>query len=304
MSILRVLGLSALAMSLSAEAREAAPEAVRPVAIVYSFAGEASFAPHHSVRRPLRLFDRFPAGASLEVGPGSRLALAFMNGRRYELGEGSRVTLGAADLASRNGPVRSLPPVSPLPRLAPIAPDDHPGPKAGAVRIRSDRIEGIYPGRGATALASAAVLCFRNVAGAGRYWIEVEDGQGAVVYSQETASTKLSLPADALRPGVSYHWSVRTVDRSGPLARGEAEFATLDAETAQAREMLRLLAEKTGDGELTALLAGVDRELGLLAEARTEMRSALRAAPMDTALAEALIDLERHIEEAGFAAEN
>jgi hypothetical protein len=131
----------------------------------------------------------------------------------------------------------------------------------------------------------------------------VEDGQGTVAFSTETAATRVSLPADALRPGVSYRWSVRTMDRSGPVAQGEAEFATLDAATAQSRERLRLLAEKSGDGDLTALLAGVDLELGLLTEARAELRSALRAAPTNTALAEALADLERHME-AGFAAEN
>jgi hypothetical protein len=171
------------------------------------------------------------------------------------------------------------------------------------VRIRGEGIEGIYPGRGATALASAVVLRFRNVEGARRYRIEVGDGAGTVVYSTETESTKLSLPADALRPGMSYHWSVSTMNRPGPMAQGEAEFTTLDADTARAREELRLLVEKTGSEELTALLAGVDRELGLLAEARAELQSALRAAPMDTALAEALTALERHME-VGLASEN
>jgi hypothetical protein len=42
----------------------------------------------------------------------------------------------------------------------------------------------------------------------------------------------VSLPAALLAPGRRYRWTVKTVDRPGPVARGEAGFETLDAETA------------------------------------------------------------------------
>jgi hypothetical protein len=266
-AILRALACGLLLPAVSIAA--AGPN--ESVAIIYQVSGETLRSAPGRSPEPLRLFDCLPAGAILELKSGSRLALAFATGKRYELTGPARATLGKEDLAARSGGVRPLSSVPPL-RLSPIAEGEHPGPTAGAIRIRGDEIQGLYPDRGARALASAVVLRFAGIEGAQRYWIEVEDGQGKVVYSAETASSELSLPADALRPGVSYHWSVRTIDRSGPVARGEGDFATLDAETARMREELRRFVERAGDGEITSLLAGVDRELGLLAEARAELR--------------------------------
>jgi hypothetical protein len=88
----------------------------RPVAIVYSLTGSATLS---APARPLHRLDRLPAGAEVEAGPSSRLALAFTSGVRYELGAGARVTLGKADLAARAGLVRELPRVSPFPRRWP-----------------------------------------------------------------------------------------------------------------------------------------------------------------------------------------
>lgn len=275
-----------------------------PVAIIYQISGEAlRIAPGRSPE-PLRLFDHLPAKTAVELAPGSRLAMAFITGIRYEISGPARVTLGTGDLVARSGGVRSLPTVPPLPLLPAITEEERPGPKAGAVRIRGEEIDGLYPGRGATALASAAVLRFRAVAGAGRYGIKIEDARGTVVYSTETESTRVDLPADALRPGRRYHWRVRTVDRSGPMARGEAEFATLDEEAARAREELRRLAVQAGDGELILLLAGTDQGLGLFAEARAELRSVRRTLPENTPLAETLNAFERRMTEEGFAPED
>lgn len=260
-------GLLLLAVSIAA----AGPR--EPMAIIYQVSGEAlRIAPGHSPE-PLRLFDRLPAEATVKLKAGSRVALAFVTGKRYEFSGPARVTIGKGDLAARSGGVRALASVPPLPQLSPIAREERPGPAAGAVWIRGDEIEGLYPDHGARALASAVILRFGGVEGARRYWIEVENEQGEIVYSAETVPSELALPAYALRPGVSYHWSVRTVDRPGPTARGEADFATLDAKTARAREELRLFVERAGDKESISLLAGVDRGLGLFTEARIERRA-------------------------------
>ena len=88
--------------------------------------------------RPLRLYDRLPVGATLKVGPRSRLALAFANGRRYLLDAYSQATLGSEDLLSLSGHVRPLPVIPHLPCLLPIARQDRPGLLSGAVRIRSE----------------------------------------------------------------------------------------------------------------------------------------------------------------------
>jgi CHAT domain-containing protein/Tfp pilus assembly protein PilF len=291
MNILRMLSLGVLVAMPSGAMEAKAPE---PVAIVYSLTGEAWLG---GPKQPLRLFDRLLAGTTVEVGPGSRLALAFASGLRYELGERFRVTIGPKDLVSRTGPVRRLPAVPPLPRLLPIAEDDHPGLRAGALRIRAERIAGLYPRRGAATLAGATTLRFEPVAGAGKYWIEVQNPQGNVVFGTDTTVPRVKLPPDALQPGMRYGWSVRTVERVGPVAQGEADFVTLPARIAEARETLRKAVETLGDGESLALLAEVDRSLGLLAEARDGLRAAVRDSPGDAALGAALAELERRLED-------
>lgn len=98
-----------------------------PVAIIYQVSGEA---------RPLRLFDRLPAGATVKLPAGARVTLAFVTGKRYELSGPARATLGPEDLAAKSGGVKALASVPPLPHLEPIAPSERPGSTAGAIRIR------------------------------------------------------------------------------------------------------------------------------------------------------------------------
>jgi len=274
------------------------------VALVYSLAGKAALASSPRERRPLRLFDRLPEGTTVEVELDSRLALAFANGRRYELGERSRVALGRADLSSRSGPVRTLPRVPPLPYLPPIDKDEKPGRSSGAPLIRAERITGLYPRCGAATLAGATVLRFQPVDGGEKYRVEIQDRRGNAIFAEETATAEVRVPAGLLKPGVRYGWTVRTIERVGPVATGEADFVTLPAEAAEKREALREAIEKEGDGLSLALLAEVDRSLGLLAEARDELRSAVRGSPGDAMLAEALTALERHVEEESFASKN
>jgi hypothetical protein len=276
----------------------------QPAALVFAISGAAFRSEPNQAHRPVHLFDRLPAGTVLEVGSGSRIALAFASGKRWSLGEGARARVTRCDLADRSGSVRELPAAPPLPLFPALEAGERPGPRAGAIRIRGEEISGLYPARGATALAATVVLRFHPLEGAGRYRVEVEDERGTTVYGEETPATgSLSLPANALQPGTSYHWTVRTVDRPGPLARGEADFMTLDEAAARAREELRRAAAAAPGHELTALLAGVDRDLGLLAEAREELRAALAAAPGDSALTAALADLDHSIEERADAKE-
>ncbi|HEX6899049.1 MAG TPA: hypothetical protein VF789_05020 [Thermoanaerobaculia bacterium] len=219
MKIPRILALGfLLTMPLGASAS-------KPIALVYSLTGKAS-----QGRHPVRLFDRLPSGAALKLDQGSRLELAFVNGRRYELGEGARVTLGTGDLSYRTGPVRPLPSVPPLPRLAPIAAVDRPGAKAGAMRIRAEEITGLYPDNEAATLAGATILRFNPIDGGLKYRVEVQDLQGNKIFEVETTASSVNIPAGVLRPGTRYGWTVRTIDREGPVAQGKADFVTLSAD--------------------------------------------------------------------------
>jgi hypothetical protein len=261
MSIRCILSLSLLAVLRSSEAAAAA--AAEPIAIVYSLAGEAAKILPAAGLQPLRLFDRIPAGTVLEVGPGSRLSLAFVSGLRFELGERSRVTLRRKGLVSRTGPVRSLPSVPPLPRLALIAEDDRPGARAGAVRIRSETISGLSPDRGEASLAAATRLRFDPVSAAPLYRVEIFDQRGNVLFRIDTPATEVLVPPKILASGRIYHWTVETHDRPGAVARGEAALVTLDAGQERAREKLRRCAQSSGAADDLRLLAGVDRALGL-----------------------------------------
>ena len=298
MSSLRVLGLIAFVVSLPSYAVPAMAKAEthRSVAIVYSLSGKASITTTGGASRPVRLLDHLSSGTTVTVGPSSRLAMAFMNGLRYELGERSRVTLGPRDLASRTGPVRALSRVPPLPCLSPIATKDRPGPRAGAVRIRGERIPGLYPRRGATALVEATVLRFSPVAGARGYRIEVQGVQGLTVFRADTESPPVKVPAGTLHPGLGYLWTVRTLDRPGAVARGEAALVTLDKEVSQAREEARKVLAAEGPGSMP-LLAEIDRSLGLLLESGEDLKAALNEKPGDPALRGALAEIEARLED-------
>jgi hypothetical protein len=269
----------------------AAARTAEPVAIVYSLIGKASImAP---VPRPLRLFDCLPTGTILEVGPDSRLAIAFVSGRRYELGK-SRVILGPEDFASFNGTVRSLPRLPPL-LLSPIAAEDRPGPRAGAVRIRAERITGLYPHRGAAVLPEKIFLRFQPVMGAGRYRVEVHDEQGQAVFRTDVEAPPVKLPVESFRAGLVYRWTVRTLDRPGAVARGDAELIILDEKSARKREKAREILELEKPDSLL-LLVEIDRSLGLLLEARDELREALDRKPRDSGLQQALSEIEIQLE--------
>jgi len=273
----------------------AKPEAHTPVAIVYSLTGEASLTTPSGASRPVRLFDHLPVGTTVIVGPSSRLAMALRSGLRFELGEHSQVKLGWQDLAFRTGPVLALPRIPLLPCLLPIAAKDRPGPRAGAVRIRGGEITGLYPRGGATTLAEETVLRFGPVTGASSYQVEIVDDQGRNVFRAEIQSPPVKIPPGKLVAGHRYLWSVRTVDRPGAVAHGEAELVTLSESAAIAREETRKILEAEKPGSLL-LLAEIDRSLGLWLEADEDLRAALAEKPGDPALREALGQIVARLE--------
>jgi hypothetical protein len=271
-------------------------EARAPVAIACAVSGRASVAaPTGERTRALRLFDWLSAGSVVDVARESSVTLVFASGARYELGERAKATLGTSSLASSTGPVRRLEPLPPLPRVSPIADSARAGARSGAVRIRSATIAHLYPDRGAATLADSTVLRFTPVRNASRYRVEVETETGASVFQGETESPTVAIAAGILKPATKYYWQVRTMDSVGQVARGSAEFVTLGSETARARAALEAALAGAGEAASLALLAEIDRSLGLLVEARDEFRAALARAPGDVALRHALDRLEQQL---------
>jgi hypothetical protein len=285
----RTLALAG-ALALASPALGWAPEPA--AAIVSASSGQASLRVGTEQPRALRPYEWLPAGARLLVPAGSRVTLAFADGSRFELTGAASASVGESGLAASSGTVRALPRVPPLPRVQPIAGETR-SSRAGAVRIRGTRIAGLYPRGGVCLLAEQAALRFTPVAGASRYHVEIEDDSGKSVFAAETDADVVAVSSGVLKAGQRYYWRVKTLDRSGAAARGEAEFTTLSAENAALRLALRAWAAGADDAAALALLAGIDRGLLLLLEARDGFRRAVDAAPGDAALRQALEEVEQ-----------
>jgi hypothetical protein len=92
-----------------------------------------------SQRRPVRLHDRLPADAVIEVEKSSRVAVTLDSGKYYLLHERSRVRLEKDGLAVLRGKVELLKPVKRL--LPPVAPGARPGKGSAVLRVEMRGLE-------------------------------------------------------------------------------------------------------------------------------------------------------------------
>jgi hypothetical protein len=99
-----------------------------------------------------------------------------------------------------------------------------------------------------------------------------------------------------LKPAASYYWTVQALDRFGVAPRGRSEFTTLSAADSQFREALRTSVQGEASGGALALLAEVDRRLGLYREALDGFRAQLARTPDDLAVQRALRRLEQMLD--------
>jgi hypothetical protein len=285
--------LVVLILASSAIGAEAAPSSW--VAIVATLSGDASVTEPGHERRKVERFDCLREGSRLEIAPAARLTLAFATGARYELGPGASARVAADGVVEASGTVTTLPPVPPLPRIAIGAESTD---RSLAVRIRGTPIRGLYPAHDAAVLADHAILRFAPVAGTERYEVEIEDADGSSVLRVQTQAATVAVSSGVLKPGARYQWSVRTLGTSSAApdsaARGEADFVTLAAADQQARARLHE-ASPTADASSLALLAAIDRGLGLHWEAREGFRQALSKSPDGVAVRAALQALDEVI---------
>jgi hypothetical protein len=262
-----VVALVALAVASPSALR--ASDSTAAVALVASLSGTVSATtPGADVSHPLQLFDWLAPGTKLRVADVGSVVLAFSSGKRWQIGPGARVNIGATAVEAVSGQLVELPAVGPLPAAARLAAEAQPGARSGALRIRGNQVVDLYPRTGVVALPDHASLRFRPVPGATGYRVAIEDEVGAVVFQAEARDSPVAVSPGVLKPGSRYRWTVRAL---GPsiAARGEEELVTLDA--------------------------GVDRGLGLLREACDGVSKALAAAPADDALRAALAQLERDL---------
>jgi hypothetical protein len=234
-----------------------------------------------------QVFDWLKTGTSLETAAGSRAVVVLANGKRYQVAERSRAIIETGVVRRVAGKVQPQPGLAEIPKLAAIA-DAAANAHAGTVRIRGPQLRNCYPSPDATLLASRAMISFDPSAEVRSYQVEVEDEAGNVIHHAESPGAAVTLPPDLLKPGKRYYYEVRGVVPVGEAPRCAAEFATLPEEDEMRRAILKTAVHKAGDADSLALLAEVDRRLGLLREAREEFTSALKGSSAPDAIRAAL----------------
>jgi hypothetical protein len=289
-----LLALGAGSASVPPTATPTAPPAAS-VAVVASLSGgvaRTSCGEGDALRR----FDWLAVGCRLEVAPGARVVVAFADGTRYELGERARATIAASGLRMLSGPVHPLEPYPPMPRVV-LSPKAEVGPSSGAVRIRdggSAMTQDLEPRTGATTLAAETMVLFARLERESTSIIEIEDEGGQVVLMMRTELGYGRVPNGVLKPGARYWLRVRGIDARGATRLGQSIFTTLNADDVARREALKRALDEQGGADALALLGAIDRRLGLLREARDELRAALARSPDDAAIREALQEVEEH----------
>ena len=270
------------------------PAAKPLAALISDLTGEVSLkSPAAGPATKAQRFDAIPVGTTLEVGPGARAEIVLAGGQRFEFGPKARATITARQLTSTSGPITELPSVPALPGIVAL---DQSRPKGGpgGVRVRGTLITGLRPFQTVT-LAERTTIRFNPVAGASRYAVEIENDAGRRIFVAGSTTPEVVVPAGVLAPETSYYWTVQTLDKFGGAARGTSEFTTLSAEDALVRRALRRSLEADGGG--LALLAEIDRRLGLYDEALDGFRAALAKSPDDVAVQQAVRRLEKLMEQ-------
>jgi hypothetical protein len=257
-----------------------------PVAVVASLTGSATLSYSGQQAVKVRNLDWLGAGVRIEVQPNSTMRLILLNGRNYELRGEAVVTIDSSVLKVVAGPVRELNRLPPVPTIAPIADTSSDVAGVTAMRTNMPKIT-LYP-HNASAIADQVTLWFDPVREASNYSVVVMDKDEKILFRVSTEANTVEVPADLLKPGSRYHWRVRSFGDAGVLGEKGAVFVTLSQEDLARRSAFAAAVRAEDEGMRLALIARVDQEIGLLAEARDGYEAALRLRPSDPAIQSAL----------------
>jgi CHASE2 domain-containing sensor protein len=274
---------------LHAQPRPARPPApaASAVAMIARATGDITVESRSGAREAAR-FERLADGDVIRTGRGAEVMVVFRTGARVRLGETSRARVDGERAVRLDGTLEILPPVPPVPLVAPVA---GAGTTITAVRIRAGGLTLVSPIDDATTLAGSTVLEFAPAA-TDAYEVEIEGPDAAVVHRARTRETRVIVPEGRLRPGTAYRWRVTARMASGFDLSGEGRFHTLAAGAVDARAKLRQ-GLPAGDADALALLAEVDRTLGLVEEALAGFLAARTAGAVDPIVAARIAELER-----------
>ena len=272
-----VAGIIAAHLLIAAQAA-AVQTAAPSVALVTEVKGDVRLAGG----KPLARLTWLAEGARVETAKDAHAIVVFWNGERWRIDSGSRARILDAGVIRMSGGVQQLESFPPLPHLPPIAPASARSSTYGAVRLRGGYWALLYPRSGTRSLLASSTLTFEPRQSGGPYRVEVIDPSGAIIFETETRETRVTVPAERLKPGTRYTWMVRLPSTPGVDA-GAGEFTTLDRETEAARRAFHA-AHTTRDAATLAMLAEIDLALGLLPEARKGFEDALALSPDDASM--------------------
>lgn len=276
-------------VDLYAQPRSARPSAAAAsaAAMIARAKGDITVESPSGAREAVR-FERLAEGDVIRTGRGAEAMLVFRTGARVRLGEASRARVDGDRAIRIDGTLEILSSVPPVPLVAPVA---GAGTTITAVRIRAGGLTLVSPVEDATTLAGSTVLEVAPAA-TDAYEVEIEGPDAAVVHRVRTREPRVVVPDGPLRPGRAYRWRVTARLATGFSLSGEGRFHTLATDAADAREKLRQ-SLPADDADALALLAEVDRTLGLLEEALAGFRAARAAGAADPIVAARITEIER-----------
>jgi hypothetical protein len=252
------------------------------VALVSEVSGEATRATPRG-EEGLGLFDRLAEGETIAAAEAAAVTVVFAGGRRDRLEGRGRARVARDGLVAVEGSVAPLPAVPAFVTLAPLVLSRPHASRAAAARIRAGpdpapALAGLGPRGGAVVLPERAALRLDPWPAAAEYRFEVEAEDGRPLFTASASLPGVRLPGALLAPGSVYFWRVTARGDGGRAASARALFRTASAAEAAARE--GLARDARTEGSLAALLAEVDRCLGL----GTEVCAAAADAPTAAAL--------------------
>lgn len=244
-------------------------------AILVLVEGTVTVTPAGGKPAPARAFDWIEIGSAVETAASSRCILATVGGQRYELGERTRSSVNRGKVEAVTGEMRQTAASAPIPRIAAIEASYTSVQRGGAVRLRGPQLANCDPSPHSAVLPDRVIFSFEPAAAVRRYSVEVRASDGTLVHKAESAGGEVKVPEGLLAAGSEYVWRVTGMGREGGTAppRCEARFRVLSRDAAEERAAF-VQSLNRADPSSLLLLAEVDRRLGLVREARIELREA------------------------------
>lgn len=232
------------------------------IAIVKCVEGNALFrrpdSQHSQTVKPLQWH---VVGTRIETGSQSQLDLVFLNGSQMRLMADSIACLTESGLSLKKGQLAAVDSHG-KPMVAPIANGDQTPDYSGVVRIRSTGLAFLYPFANATVLADHPVIAVQTKPTGLLYDLQIENGQGRLVYQIRSSLQKPQIPSTILAPDNQYYIRVRPVHPRISYSWFESPFKTLSRKNEVKRIGLKDALDLTNPSDLY-FAAIVDRGMGL-----------------------------------------